>query len=41
MARHGHRWYEVDVTYWAILAMEKLGLAWRVVKDVRGRPALN
>ncbi len=40
MARHGHRWYEVDVTYWAILLMEKLGLAWRVVHDVRGRPAL-
>ncbi len=41
MARHGHRWYEVDVTYWAIWLMEKCGLAWRVVKDVRGRPALS
>jgi stearoyl-CoA desaturase (delta-9 desaturase) len=40
MARHGHRWYEIDVTYWAIAAMEKVGLAWRVVKDVKGRPAL-
>jgi stearoyl-CoA desaturase (delta-9 desaturase) len=38
MARHGHRWWEVDVTYWAICVMEKLGLAWRVVHDVRGRP---
>ena len=41
MARHGHRWYEVDMTYWAILAMEKLGLAWRVIKEVRGRPVLS
>jgi stearoyl-CoA desaturase (delta-9 desaturase) len=37
MARHGHRWWEIDMTYWAILAMEKLGLAWSVVHDVRGR----
>jgi stearoyl-CoA desaturase (delta-9 desaturase) len=37
MARHGHRWWEVDVTYWAILAMEKVGLAWHVVHEVRGR----
>ena len=41
MAKHGHRWYELDVTYWAICAMEKLGLAWRVVHDVRGRPSLS
>ncbi|MDX1962592.1 MAG: fatty acid desaturase [Pirellulales bacterium] len=33
MAKHGHKWWEVDVTYWAILAMEKCGLAWNVVKD--------
>ncbi|RLT14490.1 MAG: acyl-CoA desaturase [Planctomycetota bacterium] len=31
MAKHGHRWWEVDVTYWAIVAMEKMGLAWNVV----------
>ena len=36
MAKHGHRWWEVDTTYWAILAMEKLGLAWNVVKTPRG-----
>ena len=36
MAKHGHRWWEVDVTYWAILAMEKLGLAWNVVHSPRG-----
>ena len=32
MAKHGHRWWEVDTTYWSILAMEQLGLAWNVVK---------
>lgn len=34
MARHGHKWWEVDVTYWAILCMEKCGLAWNVVKKI-------
>ena len=37
MARHGHRWWEVDVTYWAILAMEAVGLAWNVVHTPHGR----
>ena len=36
MAKHGHRWWEVDTTYWMILVMEKLGLAWNVVKTPRG-----
>jgi len=37
VASQGHRWWEIDMTYWAILLMEKLGLAWNVVrlKDVR------
>lgn len=35
MAAHGHRWWEIDLTYYAICAMEKLGLAWNVVHDVR------
>ena len=41
MAKHGHKWWEVDVTYLAICAMEKVGLAWDVVHNVpaRGRPA--
>jgi stearoyl-CoA desaturase (delta-9 desaturase) len=41
MARHGHKWWEIDVTYWAICVLEKLGLAWDVVKKVppRTRPA--
>ena len=36
MAKHGHRWWEVDTTYWMIVAMEKLGLAWNVIKTPRG-----
>ena len=31
-AAHGHRWWEFDVTYLAIRVMEKLGLAWKVVR---------
>jgi len=31
-AAHGHRWWEIDVTYMAILAMEKVGLAWKVIR---------
>jgi stearoyl-CoA desaturase (delta-9 desaturase) len=34
MARQGHKWWEVDVTYWAICVLEKLGLAWNVVHEV-------
>jgi fatty-acid desaturase len=34
MARQGHKWWEIDTTYWLILAMEKCGLAWNVVKKV-------
>ena len=33
MARQGHKWWEVDVTYWAICVLEKLGLAWNVVHE--------
>ena len=29
-ARHGLRWWQVDTSYWVILAMEKLGLARRI-----------
>jgi stearoyl-CoA desaturase (delta-9 desaturase) len=41
MAKAGHKWWEIDVTYWAILALEKVGLAWNVVKEPpqHGRPA--
>ena len=30
-ARHGHRWWELDLTYAAIRLMVMLGLAWEVV----------
>lgn len=30
-ARHGHRWWEVDLTYAVIWGLERLGLAWEVV----------
>ncbi len=33
MAKHGHKWWEFDITYLTICAMEKLGLAWNVVHD--------
>ncbi len=41
MARQGHKWWELDITYWVILALEKTGLAWNVVKDLphHQRPA--
>jgi stearoyl-CoA desaturase (delta-9 desaturase) len=32
MAAHGHRWWEFDLTYLTICVMEKLGLAWDVVR---------
>jgi stearoyl-CoA desaturase (delta-9 desaturase) len=31
-AQHGLRWYEADPTAWVIRGMEKLGLAWNVVR---------
>lgn len=30
-AQHGHRWWEIDITYWVISAMRVLGLAWNIV----------
>ncbi|TWU08077.1 acyl-CoA desaturase [Stieleria varia] len=30
-AAHGHQWWELDLTYWSILLLEKLGLAKEVV----------
>jgi stearoyl-CoA desaturase (delta-9 desaturase) len=30
LARHGHRWWEIDVTYAMIWILKKLGLAWKV-----------
>ena len=31
-AAHGHRWYEIDMTYWMIRGMQAVGLARDVVK---------
>ena len=38
MAKHGHRWWEIDMTFAVIRLMQKLGLAWHVVdyKQRRG-----
>ncbi len=36
MAAHGHKWWEVDTTYWSILLLERLGLVWNVVHTPRG-----
>ncbi len=43
VASQGHRWWEVDITYWMILAMEKVGLAWDVIRldDVRRRASVG
>jgi sn-2 palmitoyl-lipid 9-desaturase len=35
-AQHGHRWWELDVTYAEIRVMESLGLAWDVVRASPG-----
>jgi fatty-acid desaturase len=34
LAPHGHKWWEIDMTYWLICAMEKVGLAWNVVRKI-------
>ena len=34
MARHGHKWWEFDMTYYSIWLLEKMGLAWNVVHKV-------
>ena len=31
MAAHGHRWWELDVTFWTIRALQAVGLVWNVV----------
>ncbi len=38
-AAHGLRWYEIDITYWLIKGMSKVGLAWDiVVPDAKDLP---
>ena len=35
-ARHGHRWWELDLTWLTICAMKSVGLAWGIVESSRG-----
>jgi stearoyl-CoA desaturase (delta-9 desaturase) len=35
MAKYGHKWWELDVTFLTIRLLEKLGLAWDVVAEQR------
>ena len=34
LARHGHRWWEIDVNYWFIFVLKKLHLVWDVVDRI-------
>ncbi len=34
-AKHGHRWFEFDLTYASVWALEKLGLATKVIRPER------
>jgi stearoyl-CoA desaturase (delta-9 desaturase) len=36
MAKHGHKWWEIDITFLTIRGLQALGLAWNVV-DYRRR----
>ncbi len=38
-ARHGLRWYEIDPTAWMIFGLERVGLAWNVVRITPERQA--
>jgi fatty-acid desaturase len=37
-ARHGHRWWEFDMSWWVISALEKMGLAKDVVRPKADSP---
>ncbi len=39
MARHGHRWWEIDLTWCTIWLMERVGLARHVVRQPSRRPS--
>lgn len=36
-ANHGQQWWEIDITYYVILLLGKLGLAWNIVKASNGK----
>jgi stearoyl-CoA desaturase (delta-9 desaturase) len=37
MARHGHKWWELDATFGTIRLLKRLGLVWDVVDDQHTR----
>ncbi|HEY1067025.1 MAG TPA: fatty acid desaturase, partial [Pirellulales bacterium] len=39
LAAHGHKWWEIDMTYTTICLMEKCGLAWNVARKKAPRVA--
>ncbi len=41
MARHGHRWWELDVTYLTICLLEKIGLCRHVVRTPSKRATVS
>jgi stearoyl-CoA desaturase (delta-9 desaturase) len=41
MAAHGHRWWEIDVTFFTIRLLKAFGLAWDVVDYKRGSEKLD
>ncbi|MEZ6046942.1 MAG: fatty acid desaturase [Planctomycetaceae bacterium] len=41
LARAGHRWWEVDVSFWVIRLMQKLGMATKVVDKIPERGAIS
>jgi len=40
-ARHGHRWWEIDLTYWTILLLQRIGLAGDVVPPTVAKRAVQ
>ena len=37
LARHGHKWWEIDITYMTIRLMQACGLVWDVVDLEKGK----
>jgi stearoyl-CoA desaturase (delta-9 desaturase) len=37
-ARHGLRWWQIDMSYWLICALEFVGLAWNIRLPARRKP---
>lgn len=41
LAKHGHKWWEFDVTYCVIWSLKKLGLAWEVQDRLPGAKKMH